>query len=86
MSPFQRMPEPSTLIPVSLSASGYEDGLGRRSLDIDRESGAMLERLHLGRSSGAFEAFLRERVAFTAAFEDEGFARVKASNATPGAF
>jgi hypothetical protein len=75
---FQRMPEPTTLIPASLSASGYEDGLGRRSLDIDRESGAMLERLQLRPELGAFEAFLRERVAFTAAFEDEGFARVKA--------
>lgn len=38
----------------------------------------MLERLHLRPELGAFEAFLRERVAFTAAFEDEGFARVKA--------
>ena len=68
------MSEPSTLNPVSLSASGYEDGLGRRSLEIDRESGAMFERLHLRPELGAFEAFLRERVAFTTAFEEEGFA------------
>jgi hypothetical protein len=61
---------------ASLSASGYEDGLGRRSLEISRESGAMLERLHLRPELGAFEAFLRERVAFTASFNDERFARV----------
>jgi hypothetical protein len=72
-----QMSEPSTVIATSLSASGYEDGLGRRSLEIDRESGTMLERLHLRPELGAFEAFLRERVAFTASFEDERFARVK---------
>ncbi len=71
------MSEPSTLIPVSWSASGFEDGLGRRTLEIDRESGAMLERLHLRPELGAFEAFLRERVAFTTAFDDQRFARVK---------
>ena len=37
------MSEPTTVNAASLSASGYEDGLGRRSLEIDRESGAMLE-------------------------------------------
>ena len=73
-----QMSEPSTVIPASLSASGYEDGLGRRSLEIDRESGAMLERLHLRAELGAFEAFLRERVAFTTSFDDNRFARVNA--------
>ena len=71
------MSQPSIVLPVSLSASGYEDGLGRRSLEIDRESGAMLERLHLRPELGAFEAFLRERVAFTTTFDDDRFARVK---------
>src|SRR4029450_12291177 len=71
------MSEPSTLLPVSLSASGYEDGLGRRSLEIDRESGVMLERLHLRPEIGAFEAFLRERVAFSVSIEHAGFARVR---------
>ena len=65
------------MIANSLSASGYEDGLGRRSLEIDRESGMMLERLHLRPELGAFESFLRERVAFTASFDDDRFARVK---------
>ncbi len=65
------------MIANSLSASGYEDGLGRRSLEIDRESGMMLERLHLRPELGLFESFLRERVAFTASFDDDRFARVK---------
>lgn len=72
------MSEPSTLTPVSLSASGYEDGLGRRTLEIDRESGVMLERLHLRSEISAFEAFLRERVAFFSTIEDTRFARVRA--------
>jgi len=71
------MSEPATLLPVSLSASGFEDGLGRRSLEIDRESGAMLERLHLRPEIRAFEAFLRERVAFAATMDDPRFARVR---------
>jgi len=71
------MSEPSTLLPVSLSASGYEDGLGRRSLEIDRESGVMLERLHLRPEIRAFGAFLRDRVAFSATMDDPRFARVR---------
>jgi hypothetical protein len=77
------MSEPSTLLSVSLSASGYEDGLGRRSLEIDRESGVMLERLHLRPEIGAFEAFLRERVAFSVSIEDAGFARVRSIERDP---
>ena len=30
------------MIPVSVSASGYEDGLGRRTLEFDRETGVIL--------------------------------------------
>jgi hypothetical protein len=71
------MSEPSTIIPVSLSASGYEDGLGRRTLEFDREAGVMLERLHVRPELGAFEAFLRERVARSMSFDDERFARVR---------
>ena len=37
----------------------------------------MLERLHLRPELGAFEAFLRERVAFTTSFDDDRFAKVK---------
>ncbi len=77
------MSEPSTLTPVSLSASGYEDGLGRRTLEIDRESGVMLERLHLRPEIGAFETFLKERVAFSSTIEDARFARVRAIERGP---
>lgn len=71
------MSEPSTIIPVSLSASGYEDGLGRRTLDFDREAGVMLERLHLRPELRAFGTFLRDQVARSMAFTDERFARVR---------
>ncbi len=71
------MSEPATVIPVSVSASGYEDGLGRRTLEFDRETGVMLERLHLRPELGAFETFLRERVARAVVFDDERFARVR---------
>src|SRR6187397_843855 len=71
------MSEPATIIPVSLSASGYEDGLGRRTLEFDREAGVMLERLHLRPELRAFEAFLREQVARSKAFDNERFARVR---------
>ena len=71
------MSEPATILPVSVSASGYEDGLGRRTLEFDRETGVMLERLHLRPELGAFEAFLRERVARAVSFDDERFARVR---------
>lgn len=72
------MSEPATIAPVSVSASGYEDGLGRRTLEFDRESGVMLERLHLRPELWAFEAFLRERIAIASALDSENFARVRA--------
>ena len=61
-----------------MSASGYEDGLGRRTLEFDRETGVMLERLHLRPELWAFEAFLRERIATASALDSENFARVRA--------
>ncbi len=63
---------------ASLSATGYADGLGRRTLEFDRESGGMLERLHLRAEFGAFEAGLRQRIDRIAPFEDARFARVRA--------
>jgi hypothetical protein len=58
----------------SQSSSGYEDGLGRRALAFDRESGGMLERLVLRPELSAFEEALKERVAIIAGLEDERFA------------
>jgi hypothetical protein len=66
-----------------MSASGYEDGLGRRTLEFDRETGGMLERLHLRPELWAFEGFLRERVALAEVFDDERFARVRGIERSP---
>jgi hypothetical protein len=62
---------------ASLSATGYADGLGRRTLEFDRESGGMLERLRLRAEFGAFEAGLRQRIDRLAPFEDVRFAHVR---------
>lgn len=70
------MSEPSTAH-ASLSATGYEDGLGHRTLEFDREAGGMLERLHLRAEFGAFETALRQRMDRLAAFDDARFARVR---------
>jgi len=59
----------------SQSSSGYEDGLGRRALAFDRESGTMLERLVLRPELCAFEKALNERLAIVAGLEDERFAK-----------
>jgi hypothetical protein len=58
----------------SQSSSGYEDGLGRRVLAFDRETGGMLERLVLRPELSAFEEALKERIAIVAGLEDERFA------------
>ena len=57
----------------SESSSGYEDGLGRRALAFDRETGGMLERLVLRPEMAAFERALRDRMAVVASLEDERF-------------
>src|SRR5689334_19188567 len=59
----------------SLSSSGYEDGLGRRLLAFDRESGDMLERLVLRPELNAFEQVLHDRAGTLATVDDERIAR-----------
>ncbi len=59
----------------SVSSSGYVDGLGRRTIAFDRETGEMLERLILRPELAVFEQALRERVDHLASLEDERFAR-----------
>ncbi|HET7695075.1 MAG TPA: PEGA domain-containing protein [Vicinamibacterales bacterium] len=61
------------------SSSGFEDGLGRRALEFDRETGGMLERLVLRPELSAFEKVLVERIALVAALEDERFPRPRAA-------
>jgi hypothetical protein len=59
----------------SVSSSGYVDGLGRRTIAFDRETGEMLERLILRPELAVFEQALRERVDHLQSLEDERFAR-----------
>jgi hypothetical protein len=59
----------------SVSSSGHADGLGRRVLAFDRETGGMLERLYLRPELAAFEGALRGHVERLLALEDERFAR-----------
>ena len=70
------VPTPSAA--PSLSSSGFEDGLGRRALAFDRETGDMLEQLVLRPELAAFERVLQERMAALGGLEDERFARPRA--------
>jgi hypothetical protein len=69
------MPSSAADHSVSLSSSGYADGLGRRVLEVDRETGEMIERLVVRPELTAFEQVLRARVARGAMFKDDRFAR-----------
>jgi hypothetical protein len=68
---------------ISISSSGHSDGLGRRELCFDRETGAMLERLHVRPELAAFEVAIRERVERLSMFEDPRFARTYSAERTP---
>ena len=72
------MSVPSPENESSQSSSGYEDGLGRRLLAFDRETGGMLERLVLRPELTAFEQALTDRIGIIATLEDERFARPRA--------
>jgi membrane protein involved in colicin uptake len=63
---------------LSESSSGYEDGLGRRVLVFDRESGEMRERLRLRPELRVFITLLQERVPRVADLDDERFAKPRA--------
>ncbi len=62
-------PEPAT----SISSSGQTDGLGRRELYFDRETGAMFERLHLRPELAVYEPAIRDRMGRLAGFDHPGF-------------
>jgi len=62
----------------SISSSGHEDGLGRRALAFDRESGAMLERLFVRPQLAMFESLLKRRVDQLQNVEHPGIARPRA--------
>jgi hypothetical protein len=63
---------------ISLSSSGYADGLGRRALEVERETGEMIERLIVRPEQTAFEHVLSARVARAALIKDDRFARPRA--------
>jgi hypothetical protein len=67
----------------SVSSSGHVDGLGRRSLFFDRETGAMLERVHVRPELAVFEQIIRQRVSRLASIEEERFARPSAVERDP---
>jgi hypothetical protein len=69
------MPVPPLDSDATLSSSGYEDGLGRRVLAFDRETGGMLERLILRPELCAFEQALIERIALIVGLDDERFVK-----------
>src|SRR5260221_1813375 len=69
------MSSPSLDSESSQSSSGYEDGLGRRVLAFDHETGDMLERLVMRPELCGFEQDLRERMAIIVGLEDERFTR-----------
>jgi hypothetical protein len=50
---------------------------------FDRETGGMLEHLHLRPELGAFDRAIRERIEHAAAFEDERFARARSIERDP---
>jgi len=78
------MPAPGTpLSSSSISSSGHVDGLGRRSLSFDRETGAMLERVHVRPEIAVFEQILRQRVERLSTMEEERFARPSAVERDP---
>jgi hypothetical protein len=78
------MPAPITDFQSSVSSSGHVDGLGRRVLAFDRETGAMLERLHLRPELAAFETALRRRVDQLTTLDDERLARPSSVEREPG--
>ncbi len=77
------MPETPDFPAGSLSSSGYGDGLGRRALAFDRETGGFLERLVLRPELWAFQGAIVERLGHAADFDDERFARLQGIERDP---
>jgi hypothetical protein len=65
----------SELISWSISSSGHVDGLGRRSLSFDHETGVILERVHVRPEVAIFEQVLQRRVEHLSTLEEPRIAR-----------
>lgn len=59
----------------SVSSTGYRDGLGHRTLEFDRTTGDILERLVLRPELWAFESVISGALKTVSSLEDERFAR-----------
>ncbi|MEO7271210.1 MAG: hypothetical protein ABI211_04315, partial [Vicinamibacterales bacterium] len=69
---------------TSISSSARTDGLGRRELFFDRETGEMLERLHACPEVSAFQSVVEERIERLTDFTDPRFVRVRAVERVDG--
>src|SRR5215204_235641 len=70
------MPAVPDVRPPSVSTTGFADGLGRRSIRFDRESGTTLECLHLRPELAAFEHALRRQARLIEELAHERIVRV----------
>jgi hypothetical protein len=72
---FCRMRSVAAIGVSSVSSTGYRDGLGHRTLEFDRTTGDILERLVLRPELWAFESAIRASLKTVSGLEDERFAR-----------
>jgi hypothetical protein len=78
------MPAAPDVRPTSVSTTGFADGLGRRSIRFDRESGTTLECLHLRPELAVFERLLRDRAHAIELLGHERIVRVHSLESTGG--
>ncbi len=70
------MPAVPDVRPTSVSTTGFADGLGRRSIRFDRESGTTLECLHVRPELAVFDSALRRQAALIEELANERVVRV----------
>ncbi|CAN5882974.1 hypothetical protein BH18ACI5_BH18ACI5_09660 [soil metagenome] len=78
------MPAVPDVRPTSVSTTGFADGLGRRSIRFDRESGTTLECLHLRPELAAFEQVLWDQGKLVEQLGHERIVRVQALESAGG--
>ncbi|MEO5896232.1 MAG: PEGA domain-containing protein [Vicinamibacterales bacterium] len=78
------MPAVPDVRPTSVSTTGFADGLGRRSIRFDRESGTTLECLHLRPELAAFEPVLRDQAKLVEQLGHERIVRVQSLESASG--
>jgi serine/threonine protein kinase len=78
------MPAVPDVRPTSVSTTGFADGLGRRTIRFDRESGTTLECLHLRPELAAFEPLLKGQAKILAQLAHERIVRVQSLESAAG--